>query len=490
MSAAWGRPDGVAGRSVLAQRGAHARRILVFTHGYPPRQTSGAETHIQRKVRWWRARGYVVEVVAADPSPAAEMRFGVLEVDADWVDGVRVYRLRFAAPDASRPLAETFQHPLLALVVEERIRAFQPDLVYQVSGYLFGVAPVRVAAAAGVPVVLFMTDYWHECQRVTLLRSDGACCVGPRSPADCAACRVTDRQLARLGGARLTGDLWRVAAWAGNTRLPLVAGALGVTAFQERERAVTEALATVDLAIANSAFLARRLRNLGVPAERMLVVRQGIDADEFARTPPKRARDWDELRVLYLGQLTRHKGVDLLVEAVELLTEEGIPIQLSLHGPMTEAGFSDELHHLQHPSITVGESLSRDRIAAALAAHDVLVVPSRWYENSPNVILEAFSAGVPVITANHGGMAEMVHHQLDGVMFEPSDVGSLATVLRSVARQPELLDQLRAGVSTPHGIDVEMEAEEQAVQAMLARRAAASAPTRERVARVVGAASS
>lgn len=447
------------------------RRMLVFTHGYPPLQTSGAEAQIHRKVRWWKARGHTVEVVAADPQPPA-MGFDKLETSSEWVDGVQVHRLRFAAPDASRPLAETFEPALLAPAVEQQLRAFQPDLVYQVSGYLFGVLPVRQAVCAGVPVVLFAMDYWHECQRGTLLRPDGVCCGGPRSAADCAACRLTARRLGGLGGSRFTGDLWRLAARAGGAGIPVISSTLGVTAFQERERAVSETLALTDLVVVNSAFLARRLTQLGVPEMRQLVIRQGLESGELAaaRGP---GRDWDELRVLYLGQLTRHKGVDLLIEAVEQVSDEGIAVQLSLHGPLTEPGYAEQLRRYRHPAVTVGDPLPRAQLAGALAAHDVLVVPSRWYENSPNVILEAFSAGVPVIAANHGGMAEMVRHQVDGLLFQPSDAESLAAALRRLVRRPELLQQLRAGVVAPYGMDTEMDAEELAIDAMLARRAAA-----------------
>jgi glycosyltransferase involved in cell wall biosynthesis len=63
----------------------------------------------------------------------------------------------------------------------------------------------------------------------------------------------------------------------------------------------------------------------------------------------------------------------------------------------------------------------------------VLVVPSRWYENSPNVILEAQAMGLPVVTADHGGMAEMVRHEVDGLLFEPDNTASLASALSRLA---------------------------------------------------------
>jgi glycosyltransferase involved in cell wall biosynthesis len=118
--------------------------------------------------------------------------------------------------------------------------------------------------------------------------------------------------------------------------------------------------------------------------------------------------------------------------------------------------------------------LPREELAAALTAHDVLAVPSRWYDNSPNVILEAFSAGLPVVAANHGGLAGMVRHDVDGLLFRPGDTQSLSAALQRLASDPALLERLREGICPPHGIDGEMEPEELMLDELFAHRAGAS----------------
>ena len=61
-----------------------------------------------------------------------------------------------------------------------------------------------------------------------------------------------------------------------------------------------------------------------------------------------------------------------------------------------------------------------------LSRVDVLVLPSVWLENSPLVIKEAFAAGVPVVTSDLGGMAELVRRDVDGLLFEPGNADALA----------------------------------------------------------------
>jgi len=73
---------------------------------------------------------------------------------------------------------------------------------------------------------------------------------------------------------------------------------------------------------------------------------------------------------------------------------------------------------------------------------DVIVVPSIWEENSPLVIHEAQQCGVPVITANHGGMGELVTNEVNGYTFEYRNASSLAAVMLKAIDQPERLHAL------------------------------------------------
>ena len=74
---------------------------------------------------------------------------------------------------------------------------------------------------------------------------------------------------------------------------------------------------------------------------------------------------------------------------------------------------------------------------------DVLVVPSLWLENSPLVIHEAFMAGVPVVGARIGGIAELVVHEQNGLLYDPpSSAEALAAALRRLIEEPHRLDEL------------------------------------------------
>jgi len=85
---------------------------------------------------------------------------------------------------------------------------------------------------------------------------------------------------------------------------------------------------------------------------------------------------------------------------------------------------------------------ARDAVFAEL---DLLVVPSLWWENSPLTIHEAFQRGVPVLTSDRGGMAELVARG-GGRTFAPGDVDDLAARLAELARRPAAVDALAATI--------------------------------------------
>jgi glycosyltransferase involved in cell wall biosynthesis len=93
--------------------------------------------------------------------------------------------------------------------------------------------------------------------------------------------------------------------------------------------------------------------------------------------------------------------------------------------------------------ITLHGRYENDDLPAILAELDVLVVPSLWYEAFGLTIREAHLAGVPVVTANHGAMAEAVQDGRTGLLFQAGDAASLAAVLRRLADDPGLRARLQ-----------------------------------------------
>ena len=87
-----------------------------------------------------------------------------------------------------------------------------------------------------------------------------------------------------------------------------------------------------------------------------------------------------------------------------------------------------------------------------------MVLPSVWFENSPNVILEAFASRTPVVVSRLGGMAELVVNGENGFHFDAGNAQDLASVLQRFVDQPGLAETL--GNASPRVKTVAEEVEE------------------------------
>jgi glycosyltransferase involved in cell wall biosynthesis len=84
-------------------------------------------------------------------------------------------------------------------------------------------------------------------------------------------------------------------------------------------------------------------------------------------------------------------------------------------------------------------------------------VPSRWPENSPNVILEAQAIGIPVIASNLGGIPEMVAHDRNGLLFAADDAADLARQLQRLVDEPDLLPRLQKHAIPVESVNAELD---------------------------------
>jgi glycosyltransferase involved in cell wall biosynthesis len=306
---------------------------------------------------------------------------------------------------------------------------------------------------SGIPLVVTLTEYWFMCARLNLVQSTDALCSGPETDAKCARCLMEEKRRYRLPTQvvpAVANTFWAVAH-------QLSFDQQGVEAVKERRMILQDALHKANLVISPSRFLIQKFSEFGYDTSRFVHIRHGLNLP----TVQKGAKPSDEtLRLGYLGQIKAHKGVDLLVDAVINLLDQGNKLTLDLWGPEDETpDYAAKLRALtaNYPAIRWNGRYPGSQVWSILSNFDAVVVPSRWYENSPTVILEAYNIGLPVIAARLGGMAEMVEHEKSGLLFEFNDAGDLRNQIERLLNEPTLLSQITAGVPSVRTASQEVE---------------------------------
>jgi glycosyltransferase involved in cell wall biosynthesis len=128
---------------------------------------------------------------------------------------------------------------------------------------------------------------------------------------------------------------------------------------------------------------------------------------------------------LFLGQIEKHKGIEFLLEVFEKLPE----LQLNVVGSGSQIQRLKEKYGNLN-NICFQGKVDHSALNTIFAQTDFLVIPSLCYENSPTVIYEGYSFGVPVIAANIGGIAELIEQGRTGFTFTAGDQESLVSVLK------------------------------------------------------------
>jgi glycosyltransferase involved in cell wall biosynthesis len=168
--------------------------------------------------------------------------------------------------------------------------------------------------------------------------------------------------------------------------------------------------------------------------DRALVIHNGVPDAGFQLRQYPPAGPW---RIGIVGRIAPEKGHLELLRAVGLLIAEGHRIELVVAGAsrFAPAAYEDRVT-LNAAGLPVQFTGWSDDVGSLLVGLDLLAVPSISEPGLPRVVLEAFSAGLPVLAAPTGGIAEAVHDNETGFLAHDSTTAALAGRLRSVLLAP------------------------------------------------------
>jgi glycosyltransferase involved in cell wall biosynthesis len=177
---------------------------------------------------------------------------------------------------------------------------------------------------------------------------------------------------------------------------------------------------------------------------RVAVVEYGIPLRTTVR-PERRPQEIG--RVLAVGRLTRQKGFDVAIRAFAPVSAQIPGARLEIAGEGEERPFLSRL--IRELGLVGSVTLlgQRDDVSELMQRADVLVHPARW-EGFGLVLLEAMSAGLPIVASRVGAIPEVVDDEITGVLVPPDDPKALAAALLRVLREPQLRqDFVEAGFS-------------------------------------------
>jgi len=420
-------------------------KIVFFVHCFFPDHFYGTETYTLDLARHYRSWGHDVTVVSAifqGEAAAATLltRYEYQDIPVVCIDKNLIPHSR---------VKETYYQPQMRSTLEQVLRELRPDLVHVTHLINHTAALLEMTQAMGIPTYATFTDFFGFCLNNKLEAANGDLCKGPsRSRTNCIACHIKDASRSPHADRWMRyGVTPQSAQWLATganllRRLPGMRGGPldGLIEDIVRRPDTLGSLynAGYKTAVAPTKFLKQAYEANGITVP-MQGVWFGVDIDRS----PKPVRASGQPQVIgFIGQIAPHKGTDLLIEAFARLARG--TAELRIYGPADQDPAYMAILKTLSGSLDVRfmGTFAKEQMVDILGEMDLLVIPSRWYENSPLVLLNALATHTPVLVSDVAGMTEFLEPGLNGEAFARGDIDDLTLKLRALVETPGRLQGL------------------------------------------------
>ncbi|MBC7129416.1 MAG: glycosyltransferase family 4 protein [Thermoplasmatales archaeon] len=370
-------------------------KICFITSLYPPIAFGGATGVAQMEAEYLTNKGNRVFVITTSPDKSYHI---------EWINNVKVYRL---PPSNIYTFYENFKNQNLhglpskilwhiidtfnfkiANKVREIINKEKPDIIHV---HNFKGLSTIFFNKIKAPIVFTAHDYSILCPKANLLRSDDTICKKKLLP--CSVYTIINRALLDN---------------------------------------------KIDVVISPSEFLIGKFKENGLFKKAKLISLPNPIKLNKRRSPPK---FYDKLRILYVGELSKSKGLHVLIKAFKKISNA----TLHIYGKGKDENYFKKMAKNNEDMIFHGYANGFEELKEAYERANVTVVPSIWYEVFGMIIIESFVCSTPVVASRIGGIPELVRDGYNGFLFEPGNVDELADILNEISGNPRILRKLEKG---------------------------------------------
>lgn len=378
-------------------------KILILSNFFPPARPGGYTQWCHEVSERLAHKGHTIGVLTSRyelaKAPANEQstyRLLHLEGDLDYYQPLHFFT------------GWKKQHQENLAILEEIVKSFAPDLIFVWGMWALSKSlPALAEQLLPGRVVYYLSDYWPAAVDMHTTYW--------RSPAQNRPMQLPKRVLSRV--------------------------AMSILSREAQLRPKFEQVICVS----------NRVRELllqsGVPVHNARIIHGGTNVERFAGVNERNFGS-GHLKLLYAGQLVRHKGVHTAIEAMAKLVNEQKVTQVNL--TIVGSGHPDYEAYLRNliareglkEFVTFHGPASKEQMPALFQQFEVLIFPSIYEEPLARVTQEAMAAALVVVGTTTGGTKEILRNGETGLTFEPEDAAGLAEQINRLIIDPDLCQRL------------------------------------------------
>jgi glycosyltransferase involved in cell wall biosynthesis len=287
--------------------------------------------------------------------------------------------------------------------LEAYLEALKPDIIH-IHNLHYHLTPAILSACAkaGSPIVMTLHDNRLLCPSASYIDSPqfkGLCNTG--NPFICLKSKCKNKNFSET--------------------------AISILDFYLNKKNITSAY--IERFILPSNTLLELMKKAGLPEEKLLHIHNPINAAFSNQSSSE-----DKGYFIYVGRLSREKGVHFLLEALKTLPH--IPLKIVGVGPQ-EAELRTLAASLQLHNVEFLGFQPVEEVISLLKKARASVLPCNWFETFGMSLVESLMLGKAVIASNIGAIPEVLDHGRCGILIPPADIQALSSALEDLYEHPE-----------------------------------------------------
>lgn len=422
-------------------------KIIFCLNHYLPHQVAGTELYVHALAKALQEKGKDVMVVI----PA----FGSLSNEVYYHDGIKVES--YAEPSVKdRLLLQGRRKPDGLINFIEILKREKPSIVHlhELGGAGYGLFHLAEIRQLGISIATTLHIAGYTCSTGQLMYMGKELCDGRINLRKCTVCSLKFNGMSPLKSSfvqSVSSVLFSLGInslkW--NSKIGTVLGQYFAMENLKKRLSGIAQHSKYLFTVAN--WYKNMLELNGISHQNLAFVKQGIPT-AYTGVSINRPIESDSLCLVFVGRITRAKGLHLLLSAIKHISNPSVSIDI--YGQEIDANYVSYCRSIiESSSVRWKGLLNPTELITTLTRYDALVLPSIICEMSPLVIQEAFAAGIPVIASNVYGNSEQIKDGNNGWIFRYGDTKDLQRIIKNLMDNPmkllEVKRQLPATVGFP-----------------------------------------
>jgi len=328
------------------------------------------------------------------------------------------------------------------------LQRINPDIVHfhELAGSSgIGIYHIKIAASLGYKCVMTFHLANYSCKAQTLMYKGVTLCDGIIDENKCASCMLALNSPPAVASSIsfLSKIIYKLGINVMGFRSKIMTGISYPFNIHKLKKDLELLTKKCDRVVVISKWYENILKKNNVPADKIIYIPQGLVPQNIAFTNKSEKPGANMIRLLFLGRISKYKGLHLLLDSMKIINNPNINIDIYGFDPDDDYAKACKERIKGMPNIEFRGKISPERVVTTMSNYDGLILPSTFSEMSPLVIQEAFAAKIPVIASDVYGNAEQISNGKNGWLFKYNDSDDLARVLTELLEQPSMLQQAK-----------------------------------------------